>query len=71
MFYNMKLNIQTDAVIPVSLISISNGNVVPPIGSVRLMVARKSPSCSGTISGALSETVAPEKKQMSTCNNTG
>ena len=48
------------AVIPMSLISISNGIVVPPLGSVRLMVARKNRHCSGTISGALSVTVAPE-----------
>ena len=47
------------AVILMSLISISNGIVVPPIGPVRLMVARKDRFCSGTISGALNVTVAP------------
>ena len=44
-----------------SLISISNGIVVPPLGSVRLMVAKKDLFCSGTVGGALSVTVAPEK----------
>ena len=48
------------AVIPMSLISISNGIVVPPLGPVRLMVARKDWYCSGTISGALSVILAPE-----------
>ena len=57
----MKLNIQNCvAVIPMSLISISNGIVVPPLGPVRLMVVRKDRFCSGTISGALSVTWAPE-----------
>ena len=51
------------AVIPMSLISISNGIVVPPLGSIRLMVARNDRFCSGTISGALSVTVAPEKNK--------
>ena len=57
----VKLNILNRvAVIPMSLISISNGIVVPPLGSVRLIVARKDWFCSGTISGALSVTLAPE-----------
>ena len=57
----VKLNILNGvAVIPISLISISNGIVVPPLGSVRLMVVRKDRSCSDTISGALSVTLAPE-----------
>ena len=57
----VKLNILNRvAVIPMSLISISNGIVVLPLGSVRLIVARKDRSCSGTISGALSVTLAPE-----------
>ena len=56
-----KLNIQSGvAVIPMSMIFISNGIVVPPLGPVRLMVARKDWFCSGTISGALSVTLAPE-----------
>ena len=56
-----KLNIlNCVAVIPMSLISISNGIVVPPLGSVMLMVARKDWSCSDTISGALNVTMAPE-----------
>ena len=61
----MKLiNIQNGvAVIPMSLISISNGIVVPPLGSVRLIVARKDRFCSGTISGALSITLAPEDER--------
>ena len=57
----VKLNILNRvAVIPMSLISISNGIVVPPLGPVRLMVARKDWYCSGTISGALSVILAPE-----------
>ena len=57
----VKLNILNRvAVIPMSLISISNGIVVPPLGSVRLIVVRKDLFCSGTISGALSVTLAPE-----------
>ena len=49
------------AVIPMSLISISNAIVVPPLGSVKLMVARKDRFCSGTISGASNVTVATER----------
>ena len=57
----VKLNILNRvAVIPMSLISISNGIVVPPLGPVRLMVAWKDRFCSGTMSGALSVTLAPE-----------
>ena len=56
----VKLNILNGvAVIPMSLISISNGIVFPPLGSVRLMVTRKDWSCSGTISGALNVIPAP------------
>ena len=68
----VKLNIQNGvAAIPMSLIFISNGNVVPPLGPVRLMVARGDRFCSGTISGALSVTVAPGDVYMYTFINNG
>ena len=61
--FAVKLNIPNRvAVISMSLISISNGIVVPPLGSVKLIVARKDRFCSGTISGVLNVTVAPEKE---------
>ena len=54
--------------LPMSLISslqsITNGIFVPPLGPVRLMVAKKDWFCSGTISGALSVTLAPERYIM-------
>ena len=62
-YFALMLNILNgDAVIPISLIFISNGIVVPPLGLVKLIVARKDRFCSGTISGASSVTLAPEKE---------
>ena len=52
------------AVIPMSLISISNGIVVPPLGPIRLMLAMKDRFSSGTISGAFRLTVAPKEKYL-------